>query len=305
MEGNLSKNALLFSIMAVLAFAGCKGGNDKVIAKIGTEKIRLSDVRERLKDMPENYSKYIESEVGQKQIVDLLVKEKVLLEEAKRAGIPGRKEIAKDIKDFKDNFAKQLKQYEENLYVSTLLGDLQEKELMPGEDKLKAYYEENKKQFTGAVETQVSHILVSTADEAKDVLRRLRSGEKFEKLAAELSIDPSSNSLGGKLGKYRQGELLPEFEAPVSRLKVGEVSDVIYTSFGYHVVKKTAEKKLAPQSYEDAKKNIQKLLVKKMFDKWIDEKKARLKVKVNYGAMKTIAETGTAAKEPPKYSGGN
>jgi parvulin-like peptidyl-prolyl isomerase len=80
------------------------------------------------------------------------------------------------------------------------------------------------------------HILVATEDEAKVVLDRLNAGEDFAALAAELSTDTSNNSIGGDLGWIYQGQMVVEFDAAIWSMEVGEVSQPVGTSFGYHII---------------------------------------------------------------------
>lgn len=80
------------------------------------------------------------------------------------------------------------------------------------------------------------HILVATEDEAKAVLARLDAGENFAALAAELSSDTSNNTNGGDLGWMYQGQMVAEFDTAVWSMKVGEISQPVKTSFGYHII---------------------------------------------------------------------
>jgi peptidyl-prolyl cis-trans isomerase D len=80
------------------------------------------------------------------------------------------------------------------------------------------------------------HILVSTEDQAKTVLTRLKAGEDFAALAAELSSDTSNSTKGGDLGWMYKGQMVTEFDTAVWSMKVGEISQPVKTSFGYHII---------------------------------------------------------------------
>jgi parvulin-like peptidyl-prolyl isomerase len=80
------------------------------------------------------------------------------------------------------------------------------------------------------------HILVATEAEAKTVIQRLNNGENFGKLAAELSQDTASASKGGDLGWFGKGQMVPAFEEAAFSLKVGEISQPVQSSFGWHVI---------------------------------------------------------------------
>ena len=84
-----------------------------------------------------------------------------------------------------------------------------------------------------------SHILVSTEAEAKQILEQLKNGASFEELAKTKSIDKLSAARGGDLGTFGKGDLLPEFENVIFKLKVGEISGVVKSSMGYHIMKRT------------------------------------------------------------------
>lgn len=72
---------------------------------------------------------------------------------------------------------------------------------------------------------------------AEEVLKRIRAGEDFNKLAQEFSADPSNKDQGGDLGWFGRGQMHPDFEKATYALKPGEISEVVQTSFGYHIIK--------------------------------------------------------------------
>ena len=85
-----------------------------------------------------------------------------------------------------------------------------------------------------------SHILVSKQSEALAIMERLKSGEKFGKLAKELSTDSGSAKKDGNLGYFTKGMMVKEFEDVAFNLEVGEMSPPVKTQFGYHLIKRLA-----------------------------------------------------------------
>ena len=83
-----------------------------------------------------------------------------------------------------------------------------------------------------------SHILVQKQSEALEILERLKKGEKFGKLAKEMSIDSGSARKDGNLGYFTKGMMVKPFEDTAFKLQIGEMSQPIKTEFGYHIIKR-------------------------------------------------------------------
>ena len=84
---------------------------------------------------------------------------------------------------------------------------------------------------------QCAHILVEKQNQALKIMDRIRKGEKFGKLARELSLCPSAKR-EGNLGYFGRGQMVNEFETTAFKLQVAEISDPVKTKFGYHIIKR-------------------------------------------------------------------
>jgi peptidyl-prolyl cis-trans isomerase C len=91
------------------------------------------------------------------------------------------------------------------------------------------------------MEWRASHILVKNKAQADELLRKIKQGANFESLAREFSTCPSKSS-GGDLGWFGPGKMVSAFESACKRLSPGSVSDLVSTSFGYHIIKLTGRK---------------------------------------------------------------
>ena len=83
-----------------------------------------------------------------------------------------------------------------------------------------------------------SHILVEKQSQAIAILDRIKQGEKFGKLAKELSIDSGSAKRDGNLGYFGRGKMVKEFETVAFSLEVGKISEPVKTQYGYHIIKR-------------------------------------------------------------------
>jgi foldase protein PrsA len=102
------------------------------------------------------------------------------------------------------------------------------------------------------------HILVTTSALAQQVLAQVRQGKDFAALAKQYSIDEASKSNGGDLGWFPKGVMEPQFETIAFQLKQGQVSDVVQTQFGYHIIKVEeidASRALPPELVQNARQS--------------------------------------------------
>lgn len=88
-----------------------------------------------------------------------------------------------------------------------------------------------------ANQVHCAHILIKTESEANAVLERIKKGEKFANVARQVSLCPSGKK-GGDLGSFTRGKMVKEFENAAFVLRKGEISGIIKTKFGYHIIKR-------------------------------------------------------------------
>ena len=174
------------------------------------------------------------------------------------------KELEMDENDLRDYTRRDL-----------IISNFVEKTIVPKvtvtEADAKKFYDENPDKFTKSESVKASHILLgvdpkATADEKKaarekaDKLRKeLTSGSDFAALAKGNSTCPSSQQ-GGDLGFFGKGQMVPAFEKAAFALKPGEISDVVETQFGYHIIKVTDKKSAEKVDFKEARPRIEDYL---------------------------------------------
>ncbi|WP_409561401.1 peptidylprolyl isomerase [Hyphomicrobium sp. B1] len=125
-------------------------------------------------------------------------------------------------------------------------------------------YDEQVKLLKPEEEVSARHILVDTEAEAKALKEKIDKGADFAQLAKENSKDPGSKDDGGNLGYFGHGQMVPQFEEVVFKLKKGEVSDPVKTQFGWHLVKLEDRRVKQPPAFDIVKDRIiQSLLLRK------------------------------------------
>ena len=145
------------------------------------------------------------------------------------------------------------------------------------EAKLKAEYNKIVKEQSNGQEYKVSHILVATEEEAKEVKRKLDQGADFSVLSKELSLDNSKDN-GGDLGYFSSGQMVLPFEQATEKLKIGQISNPVKTEFGYHIIKLIDKRKLKAASFESMRSKIEEDLSAKFIQEYISKIKESNKV---------------------------
>lgn len=149
-----------------------------------------------------------------------------------------------------------------------------EKKLKVTEDEIKKFFDENKDKLGEPEQIHLRQIFLLSETEANDILLALNAGADFAKMAKAKSQDTASRDQGGDLGFFTRGMLVPEIEKVVFEMKPKEISQVIKTSAGFHIIK-LEEKKVAKIAKLDSemKKRIEKLIfnnkIQQVLPEWL------------------------------------
>lgn len=246
-----------------------------VVAKIDSKAITMADVNDKIAKLPAYYQKMVQDR--KREFLDDMIIETVLYDEAKKRGLDKDAEVRS-----------MLDEAERKIIVSKLIKDEVDVKASVTDKEIEDYYNTHKEEFSLPERTKASHILVKTEEEAKAVLDELSKGKAFEDLAKEKSLDSSSKK-GGDIGYFTKGQLVPEFEEAAAKLEVGQISGIVKTQFGFHIIKVTDKKQPEAQEFKDVTTKIKNMLHMKQrqqaFDSLVEALKAKTKITINENAF--------------------
>lgn len=198
-------------------------------------------------------------------IKEQLISRELLVQEAKRKGF-----------DKKQDVQLQMEAARQAVLVNALLGDIM-RSSMPSDAQLKGEYEQIKKSL-GSTEYRSRHILVESADTAKEIIAKLDKGEKFSELAKQ-SKDPGSKDNGGELGWSTPSSYVKPFADALTSLKKGEYTKTpVQTQFGYHVIQLEESRALTPPPFEQVKPQLIQRANQQKVDALVRELREKAKV---------------------------
>jgi len=271
--------SLLFSLW----FSGCeklgeKGLGGKELVRINNVSISLEEFRQMSEKQPLEGKIRLVSEKGLREFLEnYVITREVLYQDAKKKGLDKKKEILVRVEDFK-----------RAMVIDALLEEELRGKDEVSDSEVQKYYQENQDRFTEPREVRIRHIVVNSEPILKEVLMKLSKGEGFEKLASTYNIDKSRED-GGNLGYIRRGQLAPSFaqfeEAVFSLRRKGEVSEVVKTPYGYHLIELEDRRGTALRPFDQVREKIRFFLQSKKkqdaYLQYVKEAKSRAKIVVN------------------------
>lgn len=294
---------LALIVLATFTLAGCDKATKDAVAKVNGDVISKTEFDKNF-DM---YKKVYEKQYGEdimskdagngmtfeevikEQVLEKLILEKIILDYAEKNEIAvTEEEVNEQVNNYKEVLESKEKYKEfltENNMTEEYFKEGIKKEMIIDkyrvnyieglkidEKEAKKHFEENKDNY---IKVRASHILVETEEKAKEVLEKINNGEDFHALAGKESIDTATSVKGGDLGYLVKG-MIPEFDDTIFSLEPGEVSDVIASDYGYHIIK--IEERL--EKYEDAKDHVLEDLKSAKYNENLKKLREEAKVKI-------------------------
>jgi len=242
---------------------------ETILASFGDKTITLGEFNELWEEVPEEYKLQLDKSM----VLDQMISEKLLIQETKNMGLEEDKDVLE-----------QIKKMTEQILVQALIEREILNKVKVNDEEVLEYYEQNKDSFTEKEQVHLYNILLETEEEAQNILEQLKAGEDFSEIAIEKSSGPSA-AQGGDLGYVAKGTIIPEIEEVVFALESEELSEVVKTDFGFHILKISDKKAETVKTLEEVKEGILQTLLpdkqKEAFENLLEELKGKVEIEIN------------------------
>lgn len=231
--------------------------DNKVLATINGIEITQDILDKTIEKFPADKKAYFESEFGRQQLLDQMINVELINMYGDENGIQS------------DDFYKtQMEQAEKDIRFNATMNRIMS-DITINDKDLRAKYEENPSVFSGPESISAKHILVDNQELADEIKQKLDQNEiTFADAAAQYSSCPSKE-VGGDLGNFGRGMMVPEFEEAAFASEINEITEPVKTQFGYHIIQVYEKNSTEPQSFEEVKDTLKtNLLQEKQMEKY-------------------------------------
>jgi len=271
---------LAATLALLLLAAGPLAAQDKdpLIAKVNGIEIHQSDLA------------VAEEEAGQLPPMSPDAKKDYLVQFVSDMILVAKAAEAKKMADT-DAFKRRIAFARDKLLMEELLQSVGKAALT--DDAMHKVYDEAVKQMGEVQEVHARHILIRAAagddkaskaaeDKIKAIIARLKKGEDFEKVAKEVTEDPSGKANGGDLGYFSKEQMVPEFSEIAFKLEKGQISEPVKTQFGWHVIKVEDTRVKPAPTFEEVKPQIENFVTRKAQAELVTSLRASAKIEKMY-----------------------
>jgi parvulin-like peptidyl-prolyl isomerase len=294
--------ALAGSVVAVTL--GMQRGT-VVAATVNGEVIYVTELDGEVNAVAKQYGIDLGSPEGARQrpeitrvVLDQLIEQRLVLQEARRFGaLPNEAQVELQLQEIKRTFPTEtdfatalaqrhltLPDLKTRLRTAWAARNLMVKvaPVTVPETEIDQYFRAHRNKFDRPEQVHVKHILLADEPQARLVLAKLRRGEPFDDLARQYSKDPGSRERGGDLGFVSRGQLVPEFEQVAFTLQPKQISDIVKTQYGYHLIQVLERRPPQPATLDQVRDQVRdQLQTSKQdaaFQAWLQQVKAQAKI---------------------------
>ena len=221
---------------------------DTVLAKVNGKNITQLDLDLASEDIGSNLAPKLTGKAKDAYLLDYLIDGTLVAQKAATAKV-----------DQAPSFAQKLAYARDKLLMESQLTEIAKN--ATSDASLHKIYDEAAKAQKPQDEIHARHVLVATEGDAQAVLKRLKAGEDFAKVAKEMSKDPGSE--GGDLGWFTKDRMVPAFAEAAFKLKENEISEPVKTQFGWHVIQLEGRREKTFPPFEQVKDQIARYAVQK------------------------------------------
>lgn len=255
-----------------------------VVATVNGEKITVADVQDAAANMPEQM-RQLPPNVIYPMLINQMADQKAIQIAARKDGLEKSAEVKKAMETAANNAL-------QNAWLS--------REVMPHltDAEIQADYQQNYAGKPPEQEVHARHILVKTEAEAQDVIKKLKAGEDFAKLAAQVSTDTgSAKQNGGDLGWFKKTDMIPAFSDAAFAMKKGDISSTpVKSQYGFHVIQVLDTRTDPIPSLDSVKGKIRQDLIQKYVREAVAKATAGVKiVRFDPSTGKPLPEAPAAA----------
>jgi peptidyl-prolyl cis-trans isomerase C len=278
----MRKNMLACLALALLTLPATVGvaAEDKVLAEVGSRKITVDEFQQLLRVMRESGGTANTLETltpsGREKILSGYLDKKLYALAAQEEGLDKRADVRFWIDEAVDEV------------LAKKFLEIKIAELPATDADLKRFYDSHPDEFHTPSRVKARHILVQTKEQAEAALARVKAGELFEKVAAEISVDATTKGKGGDLGWVTPGVMVEPFDRALFALKKGALSGVVKTNFGYHVIKVEDVQEPALPPFESIKELVKQKSVVASIEKLNGQLASRHPVQVHREALQAV-----------------
>ncbi len=284
-----------------------------MVASVNGRAITAESFRDSFHQFARRFSLPAEESAGmadelKMSFLNKLIETELLLQEAEVRGLTvSPEELDREIDLLKQDYPSdtlnealerigmKLEEWKEDREEKLLIDKLIEREIDSvihvSDDEVAEFYKANREEFKQPLMVRARQIVVATEEEAKSIRSRLLRGEDFAELARLYSLSPDSEQ-GGDLGSFGKGQMPEEFDQVVFRYRVGSISRVVKSPYGYHLFK--VEDRISPRTRrleevsEDIRKRIFQRRQESFFNEWLMSLKDQAQITVYPENMKDM-----------------